>query len=218
MFGVIMETYSEEEQVEKLKEWWKRNGTALVLGVLLGGGLVLGNNLWQSYRQGKAEEASSLYEQMMVSYSEKKPELAETVGGKLIRDFTHTPYAAKAALFLAKVSYESGDSASARSQLKWAMANGKDEATVHTARLRLAHLLQEAGKTDEALKLLDVKEQDGFRSAYAETRADLLLAQGDVKGAADGYRKALETLPKGSTYGDVLRMKLDDLGLGETKK
>jgi predicted negative regulator of RcsB-dependent stress response len=213
-----METYSEEEQVEKLKEWWKRNGTALILGVVLGGGLVVGNNLWQSHQQNKSEEASSLYEQMMVGNAEKKTELAQTVGGKLMKDFADTPYAAKAALFLAKVSYDSGDSTSARTQLRWAMENADDSATVHTARLRLARLMQEAGEVDAALELLEVPEQGAFASAYAETRADLLLEKSDTEGAAENYRKAMETLPDGSTYGEVLKMKLDDLGLGGTTK
>jgi predicted negative regulator of RcsB-dependent stress response len=209
---------SEQEQLEQLKEWWKRNGIALVGGVLLGAAVVLGWNLWRNHKTGQAEAASVLYEQMMVDYKGKQKDAAEAAGAKLMQDYSATPYAGMAALYLARISFESGDRISARSQLQWAIDNAKVPATVHAARLRLGRLLESAGEYSQALKLTNIKDGGGYVSAYAELRGDLYVDQGKPKQARPEYQRALENLPRGSTYAKILQMKLDDLGESETNK
>jgi len=206
--------FSEDEQFEQLKAWWKRNGIALIAGVLLGVSFVVGNNLWKKYRAEQAETASALYEQMMIGYTQKQVDTAQAAGGKLMQDYTSTPYAGKAALYMARISFETADMRSARAQLQWAIDNATEPATVHTARLRLARIMEDSGELDQALQLIDVSDTGGFGSEYEEARGDLLVAKGEVAEARSAYQRALNKLPPGSTYGKILQIKLADLGGG----
>ena len=206
---------SEDEDVQKLKEWWRRNGSALIGGVAIGLAVVFGVNWWRDHRLGELETASGLYEKMMIDYSEERRETAVIEGARLMRDYESTPYGGKAALFMARISFESGDLKSAESQLRWAIDNADEESTRHTARVRLARLLESQGRREEALALAQVPDKGGFESAYAEVRGDLSAAEGRIDEAREAYRESLEALPEGSSYGNVLQMKIDDLGEGE---
>ena len=46
--------YSEDEQAERLKEWWKKNGTSVIVGVVIGVSAIVGVNLWRNYTQTQA--------------------------------------------------------------------------------------------------------------------------------------------------------------------
>lgn len=205
---------SEDEDVQKLKEWWRRNGPALLGGVAIGLAVVFGVNWWRDHLRSEAETASALYEKMMIDYSEKHRDSAVVEGAKLMRDYEGTPYGGKAALFMARMSFESGDMDSAESQLRWAVDNAAEVSTQHAARIRLARLFETQGRRDDAMALLEVADKGGFESAYAEVRGDLLAAEGKTQDALLAYREALKTLPEGSSYAGVLEMKIDDLGEG----
>jgi predicted negative regulator of RcsB-dependent stress response len=130
----------------------------------------------------------------------------------LVSDYQSTPYAGLAALALAKLDYDAGDKAGAEKQLRIAMDKARDDAVRHAATLRLARLMLDAGKTDEALSLADTKDNDGFESEYAELRGDILLAKGDRAGAQSAYQQAVKALKPESPYLPLLTMKLDDTG------
>lgn len=203
---------SHNEELERLKAWWKEHGNYVFYGILLGAAIIIGANYWKQHSVQQAEAASALYEQMVTAAQARKPEVVREAGTKLLEDFPSSPYAGKAALFLAKASFEAGDKASARSQLQWAMDKAAEEATRHVARLRLGRLLLDQGEVDAAFALTRVDEKDGFVSEYEELRGDILVRQGRSDEARAAYRAALQALPPDSRYGRTLTMKLDDLG------
>ncbi len=203
---------SHNEELEQLKAWWKEYGNYVFYGILLGAAIIIGVNYWKQHQVQQAEAASALYEQMVTAAQERKAEVVREAGTRLLEDFPSSPYAGKAALFLAKASFDAGDKASARSQLQWAMDNAAEEATRHVARLRLGRLLLDQGELDAAFVLTQVDEKDGFVSEYEELRGDLLVRQGRNDEARAAYRAALQALPPDSRYGRTLSMKLDDLG------
>lgn len=203
--------FSEEEQVERLKEWWKNNGTSVVVGVAIGVSVIVGVNYWRNYIQSQAEEASARYTQLLSSQGEA----AQEMGSELMSEYAGTPYSSLAALYLAKISYEEGDAGSAESMLKWAIDNSKLSSNQHAARLRLARVYLESGKTDEAEQLINVKQYDGFESEYKELLGDIAMLRGDAIGARAAYEEALSSLPQGSNYSGLLVLKLDH-AIGET--
>lgn len=203
---------SEDEELERLKAWWKAHGNAVIFGILLGAALVVGVNYWRQYQARQAETASALYEQMVDGQAQK--ETVHAAGAKLMQEFIRTPYAGQAALFLAGLNYAAGDIASARAQLQWAIDKAQEDAVRHVARLRLARIMLDQGELEPALNLINVKDQNGFKSDYEELRGDLLARLGRGEEARSAYRLAKEHLPQGSSYGRILDMKLDDLGGG----
>jgi predicted negative regulator of RcsB-dependent stress response len=204
--------YDEQDELEKLKTWWKNYGTAVVIGVLLGVGALAGYRYWTQHQEQRLQEASALYQQLVLSLREKKTEVARETGTLLLKDFPGTPYGGMAGLLLARLDFDSGDLKAARARLQWVMDNARDPATANAARLRLARLLLGEGDKDGAAALLDVKDRAGFESEYDELRGDIYAAQGKREAARSAYREALKHLPADSPYVRVLNMKLDDLG------
>lgn len=205
---------TDDEQVEKLKSWWKKNGSSVIFGIVLGLGIVAGVNYWQGYAATRAERASALYEKMMIDYAAGNKEESENVGANLIENYAATPYAGKAGLFMAKLSFEKNDISSAKAQLQWTVDNAVETATAHTARLRLGRLLLSEKRYDEVESQIKVKEYEGFQSEYKELEGDLRVAQKRFEDAHTAYQEALAALPEGSNYGDMLVMKLDAVAGG----
>ena len=207
-----MEIYNPDDQVLRLKSWWKQYGTGLIAGVAIGIMVLAGLNYWRHYRQVRAETASTLYSQLLAEVKQARTEPAMTLASQLMDGYTGTPYAGKAALLAARLRFDAHDLPGARQDLDWAVKHAREEAVQHTARLRLGRLMLEQGETDAVLALIQVKDTNGFESAYEELRGDALLAKGDRDGARRAYQTALDKLPPGATYRRLLALKLDNLG------
>ena len=201
---------SDDEQAERLKAWWKENGTSVIIGALIGIGIIVGLNFWREYKTSQAESASGFYENMLANYRDKNMDLAAGVGEKVMGNYSSTPYAGKAALLLAKIKFEENDLATAKSHLRWAMDNAIEAATRHAARLRLARIFFAEKEYDQASALIVVDDYGGFRSEYKELQGDIHMARGETVEARDAYQAALEDLPKGSSYGEILQIKADN--------
>jgi predicted negative regulator of RcsB-dependent stress response len=204
--------YAEQEELEKLKAWWKEYGTALIVGVLLGVAVLIGVRFWTQHREESRQAASVLYDQLLQDWHAKQIDTARRSGESLLNDYSATPYAGMAALMLARMDFDAGDMTAARQHLQWVLDHGKDAATVNAARLRLARLLLNSGDKDAALALLNVPDAVGFVAEYEELKGDIFTAQGKRDQARLSYREALKHLPAGSAYAPILNMKLDDLG------
>ena len=86
-------------------------------------------------------------------------------------------YASEAALVAAKTAFDANNLEEARKQLEWVMAHGVDEHR-GVARMRLAAVLMDQKKYDEALKVLDGNNDAAFAAMAADLRGDIMLAQG----------------------------------------
>lgn len=207
-----MDSLDSHDEVERLKTWWKEYGTAIIVGTVLGAALIAGVNYWQQHRGDRARAASALYEQLEEKFNQKKTEEAHAIGARLLKDYDATPYAGRAALILAKLSFDANDLPSARSQLQWAVDHAEEPSAQHLARLRLGRILLAQNDAEAARKLIDIKDFDGFASGYEELKGDVALQQGKTDEARKAYLAAREALVQGSAYARTLEMKLADLG------
>ncbi|HLE94305.1 MAG TPA: tetratricopeptide repeat protein [Sulfuricaulis sp.] len=207
-----MSAYADQEELEKLKSWWKEYGNSLIFGIALGAAILVGVRYWNQYTEQRLDQASVLYEQLLQEFNLKSKDAARKSGSKLVTEYASTPYAGLAGLILARLDFEAGDKSAARRQLQWVVDHAEDEAVAHAARLRLARLYFGDGEKDAALALLNVNGEGGFKSEYEELRGDIYLAQGEKNRARAAYREALGSLPPGSPYAQILNTKLDDLG------
>ncbi len=203
--------FDDEAQAEQLKQWWKDNWMALAGGLVLGLGAIFGWEGWKGYQEGKAADASQMYEELKQALIDSKVEQANELGNKLVKDFSGTPYAAGAALFLASEDVRGNRFDDALARLQWVDKHSKDEGLRQVARLREARVLWQQGKTEDALKRLDAKAGT-FAALYDELRGDIKLAQGDRAAARSAYEKALQTLAEDDMASRAtLQRKLDDL-------
>ena len=204
-----MSHYEDEAEVEQLRRWWRENWMALAGGLGLGLAGIFGWEQWQDMRTAKAEAASQVYEDLRKLTPAQSAQAGELVK-KLTDDYAGTPYAAQGALFLAQLAAQAGDWETARAQLEWVGQHAEDPGLKKVARLRLARVLWQQNKVDEALALLDIADDDAFAALYQELRGDLQLAKGDRAAARSAYEKALKLGPATASR-DGLQRKLDDL-------
>lgn len=211
-----MTAYTDQEEIEKLKEWWKNYGGALLIGVLLGLGLLFGYKYWTRYQERQRMAASTLYTQMLQEVQQSKNDAARANGKKLMDDYTRTPYAGMAALMLARLSVEANDQTAARRHLQWAIDHAADTAVKQAARLRLGQLYIANREYDAALSLVQT-DAPGFEAEYLELQGDAYAGLGKVDEARAAYDKAVKALAPNAPSRRLLQMKLDDLAAAQNK-
>ena len=205
-----MSHYEDEAQVEQLRRWWRENWMALAGGLVLGLAGIFGWEAWQQARTAKSEHASQIYEDLK-RVSPDRQERSDELWRQLSADYAGTPYAAQGALLLASQAAAREDWEAAKAKLEWVGQHADDAGLKKIARLRLARVLWQLQKPDEALALLDVKDDDAFASLYQELRGDIQLAKGDRDAARSAYEKAMLLGPAAAGR-ESLKRKLDDLG------
>ena len=209
-----MEVYStEEQQVEAIKKWWHDNKWSVIGGVVLGIAALTGGRAWIDNKNAYTEMASANYQIMLENISQGKNDLAAEQGAQLLGQFGDTPYAALAALAMAKIKVDSGDLVAASSHLRWALDNTQQEPVKHEARLRLARVLLSQDKADEALALINGIDAGTYTSSYEELKGDIFVAQGQAGAARTAYTRALGEMAPNAPGRQMLQMKLDDLGV-----
>ncbi len=198
----------EQEKIDALKAWWKQWGPTVMAAVAVFVVTYAGVNWWRSHQAGIAAEAATLYAELQ---KEKDAKKAQSQAKAIIDKYANTAYAARAALVAAKASFEAGDLAGAQFQLEWVVGNAKEKELQAVARLRLAAVLAEQKKFDEALRALEASSEESFRSAAATLKGDILVAQGKPSEARAAYRAALDK-PDSAADRQALEMKLEMLG------
>jgi predicted negative regulator of RcsB-dependent stress response len=202
----------EQEQLASIKSWWAQYGKLAVVTVI-GGLLVFGSiRGWYYYRNTQATSAVSLFAQLQGAERASDHKKVRDIAAQIVDHYGSTPYAALAALSGAKSDFDTGDLAAAKTRLQWTVENAKEEELRDLARLRLARVLVDEKKTDEALKLLETKHGESFSGLYADVKGDVLLAQGKRQEARAAYQLALDKSDAASPLRQIIQLKIDAVG------
>lgn len=205
----MVDAVNDDEQIERLKEWWQQNWLPLVLGLGLAVSGVLGWKLWQGHQKEQAELASGHFEQLQVAMQVGNPAEAGEQAEVLKTQYRNTPYAAQGALLVAKDHLESGDMDAAAGQLEWVSNYADDSKLQHIGRLRLARVRWAQGETDNALALLESVKLDSFEGLFAELRGDIFASTNRNAEARAAYKLAMQTADVSDLA--ALQQKLADL-------
>lgn len=202
----------EQEQLDALKAWWKENGSRL-LGVLLVAVVAMvGWRGWQYYQQEQASEAATLYAEFTRQLDSGDAKRVNDLAAIVMGQQAASGYAPRAALLAAQVNEQVKDTARAKTQLQWVIDHAKEEGLKDVARLRLAAVLLDEAKYDDALKLLEARHPPSFDGLYADLRGDVLSAQGKKEEARSSYKLAYEKTDAKDTYRSLIQVKMDALG------
>ena len=202
----------EQEQLEELKTWWKDYGRLVILGATAAALAIAGFQGWRYYRHSQSLAAVALYEQLEQAERAGDRKKVSAIAADITAKYASTPYAAFAALSAARTSFEARDLEEARARLTWVMEHARVEELRNIARLRLAGVLLDEKKFEQALQLLEARPGEAMTGLYADLRGDILAAQGKSADARDAYQLALDRSEAGSPYRATLQLKLDSLG------
>lgn len=203
----------EQEQLDQLKAFWKQYGNLITwtLVVVLGGFAAWnGWNLWQ---RDQAVKAAAMFDELEKAAQAADADRAGGIFKDLRERFGRTAYAGQGGLLTAKVQAEKAKPDDAQATLAWVADNASETEYRTIARLRLAGLLIDAKKYDDALKQLDAaggaKE---FEALVADRRGDVLLAQGKTEEAKAAYQQAWKLMDEKVGYRRLIDAKLTSLG------
>jgi predicted negative regulator of RcsB-dependent stress response len=201
----VSDYLTDEEQVARLRAWWRDNGTSLVVGVVLVVGGVAGWRWYQSHVEERTLQASDLYAQFQEAEGESRDRLASQV----IEQGDGTAYPAFVLLRQADAAVDDGDTAAAEALLRRAVALASGRELEDLARLRLARVLFHTERPDEAFSTLGEIRGEGYLALAAELKGDIHLARGERKLAHESYTAAMSYVQPGDQR-PVLEMKIAD--------
>ena len=221
----------EQEQLENLKAWWKRNSTwlsNLLLAAVLSFACYSGYQWWQANQHEKAQQLS---EKIDVAIIQKNLQDVLPTMQILSKDFAGNPHAYLA--ILKGVQAIKADKAIESIALLEDLLNREksDNPYYHLANYRLTGLLLEQKQYDKALQWLN-KMQNTLQTQQAQAsnpnwqvlltdrKADILGAKGEKQEALKTYQSALVLLQKNQGPNQInqgltelIELKISALGL-----
>jgi predicted negative regulator of RcsB-dependent stress response len=201
----------EQEQLATIKAWWARWGNLVLTAVTVVLLAIAAFNGWRWYERHEAGNAGVLYEEFLVAVQGADLGRKKELAGTLIERYGRTVYAPMAALQVARVNFEAGDTGAARAQLAWVIDKSGHPELAQIARLRLAGILLDEKAHDEALRLLAGDVPPSLASSFADRRGDVLLAMGKAEDARAAYQEALEKADAQHPMRTIIQLKLDAL-------
>jgi predicted negative regulator of RcsB-dependent stress response len=204
----------EQEQLDQLKAFWKRWGNVTMLVLIAVLGAFAAWNGWQWYQREQAVKASNMYEELELAATSNDADRAALVFNDLKTRYPRTAYTQQAGLLAAKVQFGKGQLDAANTTLTWVAESAFETDYRILARLRLAGILLEQKKLDEAAKQLDEAEKGAspeFVALVSDRRGDVLLAQNKPELAVAAYRKAWDLMDTKLEYRRLIDAKLTAL-------
>ena len=203
---------TDDEQLESLKQWFSENGTWLAGGVVLGAALLFGWRHYDSYTNQKAMTAAAKFTAMNTALEKNDRAAARNIAEDLKKGYSSTPYADQADLMIARLAVDSGELANAVEPLTRIMNNSHDSEMKNIARLRLARVLIDQGKFDEAISTLSAAQSGAFGARFHEVRGDAYYAKKDAAAALREYQAALADADGRGFERGLVELKITDLG------
>jgi predicted negative regulator of RcsB-dependent stress response len=212
------ELRTEEEQVEAIKKWWNENGKSLIITIVVVLAGYFGWNGYQENQRVQGEAASSIYQQLvnkatkpLAEQTEADKTEIETVAAQLKAEFPNSLYAKFAGLYIAKFAIEANNFEAAAAELQALVDAGEKGPVAYLAQVRLARVLIQLEKFDEALALVATTPEASFAAQYEEVKGDALFAKGDFAKALSAYQAARAAATSLGINTQVLLRKIDDL-------
>jgi len=199
----IDDLLDEHEQGEKVRTWLRENALGLIGGVVLGLALIGGWQWWQKQRHTAQVETGQRYDAGVNDIQAGKLQAAKSGLAKLPAG----AYATLGALSLAKAQMAAGHRDDAIATLR--ASHPTDSALAAITAQRLALLLIDAGKADEALKQLPAEDTD---AQTLELRGDAHYALGHLEQARAAYAQALTTMDATAPARRLVELKLSEVG------
>lgn len=203
--------FEEQERLAELKAWWEDNRWYVLGAFIVALAAFASFRGWQYWSARQEEDAASMFRPVSEAAKAKDAKRLPEAGQALLARHPRSYYASEAALVLAKNAFEAGNLDEARKHLEWAMNNGVDEHR-GVARMRLAAVLLDQKKYDEALKVLDGNADPAFTALAADMRGDVMLAQGRMDEARSAYKLAVEKAGPRNPVKGIAETKLNALG------
>jgi len=201
---------TEEQQVEDLKEWWKDNGTPLIVGAVLGLSGFFGWKFYSEKQVAYQVAASDRY--LTVTEELEKDDKTQLIenANAVKTDFPDSTYSVLSAFQLAKIAVVKNDLDAAASELDWVITNHPNNELTAVAKIRLARILIAQQKSEQALSLLSFDSDSGYFEVASLIRGNALMALGKKAEALEAYKTA-DNLSQSTANHPTLKLAIEKL-------
>ncbi len=202
----------EQEQLDQLKAFWKQYGNAIVwLLTLVLAGFAAWNG-WNWWQREQAVKAGAMFDELDRAVQAGESARAAGVFKDMQERFPRTAFTQQGGLATARVQFEKGELDAAAATLGWVADNAVEDEYKTVARLRLAGVLADQKKYDDALKQLDAATAKEFEALVADRRGDVLMAMGRKDEAKVAWQKAWGAMDAKVEYRRLIDAKLTAIG------
>ncbi len=202
----------EQEQLDQLKAFWKQYGNAIVwLLTLVLAGFAAWNG-WNWWQREQAVKAGAMFDELDRAVQAGETARAAGVFKDMQERFPRTAFTQQGGLATARVQFEKGELDAATATLGWVADNAVEDEYKTVARLRLAGVLADQKKYDDALKQLDAATAKEFEALVADRRGDVLMAMGRKDEAKAAWQKAWAAMDAKVEYRRLIDAKLTAIG------
>jgi len=202
----------EQEQLDQLKSFWKQYGNLITWLLIAALAAYAGWNAWNWWQRDQAVKAGAMYDELDRAAQAGDFAKAGGIFSDMKERFPRTAFTQQGGLLAAKVQVDKGQADAAAASLTWVSANAVEDEYKTVAHLRLAGLLLDQKKYDEALKQLDAATAKEFVALVNDRRGDVLLAQGKPEDAKAAYTRAWKAMDAKIDYRRLIDAKLTALG------
>lgn len=203
--------FEEQERIAELKAWWEDNRWYVIGAIIAALAAFAGFRGWQYWSASQEADAAAMFRPVAEAAKNKDSKRLASSAQELGAKHPGSFYASEAALIVAKDAFDASNLDEARKQLEWVVAHGVDEHR-GVARLRLAAVLMDQKKYDDALRVLDANTDPAFAAVSADMRGDVMLAQGRMDEARAAYKVAVEKAGPRNPVKSIAETKLQALG------
>ena len=210
---------SDEEQLDQIKSFAKKYGSAMISGILIALIAFFGWEYWQKKNLAEAQNQTAKVQKLMdeAKAVSGQPNALATVSeaaDKIVKDDADSVQAIQTQFILAKLAYDKQDYAAAEKALKKVEnSKVKDAGLVQIVKLRLADAQLAQKKFDEALKTLSSLNEPAFKATADELRGDIFVAKKDNASARKAYQSAWDNLLERKQERQLLQIKLESVGV-----
>lgn len=208
-----MEDLTDNEREEQLRRWWSDNWAWIIGGVALGLAILGGWQYWQRHKVQVTEQDEAGYIAVARALDANNRDEAIKQAAELRERRPGSPYVDQSDLALARAAVDRREFDEAARLLKGVADRSKDPELRLVAKVRLARVLLEQGKHDEALAQLDAAQAGAFTALVHDMRGDAFAAKGDAAQARVEYDAAIAaSTPESGVETAFVELKRDALG------
>jgi predicted negative regulator of RcsB-dependent stress response len=201
----------EQEQLAELKAWWQKYGNLVLTAVTAVLLAFAAYNGWRWYEREQARSAAGIYGQLEQAVQARDAAKVQTLASSIVEHYGRSIYAVLGALQAAKLNAESGDLPKAVEQLRWVIDKSGHDEVAMIARVRLAGVLLDEKKYDQALQALNFDAPSSYLPTVLDRRGDVLAAQNKNEEARAAYVEALAKADAQHPLRAIIQLKLDAL-------
>ena len=214
-----MSAMTDDEQLDSVKSFFKKYGSAMVTGVLIALIAFFGWEYWQKKTLAENQIATAKVQQLMDDAKAAKGDakafaMLAASADKIVKDNPDSVQAVQAQIVMARLAYDKNDYATAERELK-KVENSKlkDAGLLQIVKIKLADSQLAQKKFDEALKTLSAVTDPAFKASAEELKGDIYFAKSDIENAKKSYQAAWNAVLERKQERQILQIKLESVGV-----